>query len=356
MLSLEALGQAFTAGGVVIVLCLLALVFSRVRSLQRRRIADDATSRIEPLLHAWLVYEQDIETLRKTLRELPPQVAFRALARLCTHKLTLQSQQRLAKELRGERWVATILRQARSPFWWKRFDAGRMLTIVGTKDDESSVAALLQDKSAAVRLSAIDAAARLQGRELVERELDTLPSRQDAVQAYQIAALARQPTVVAEALAARLNADAPVQHLISWIDTAGALVSPAALIRVRDLASHPDANVRVHVARALRRLADPDTPVVLTRLLADEDWRVRAQAARALGALRCGNATTQLRNAVHDKSWWVRYRAGLALAQIGGPAIDALRELAQSDDHMARDMSVLVGGLTSAAVVEMSEV
>ena len=46
----------------------------------------------------------------------------------------------------------------------------------------------------------------------------------------------------------------------------------------------------------------------------------------------------------------------LALAQIGGEARDALLAVSHGDDPMARDMSPLVTGLSSAAVVEMSEV
>jgi HEAT repeat protein len=106
----------------------------------------------------------------------------------------------------------------------------------------------------------------------------------------------------------------------------------------------------------LRRHADPDTAPVLTKLLTDEDWRVRAQAARALGALRARAATPLLAQSVCDSSWWVRYRSALALAQIGGDARTALLAVAAGEDPMARDMARLVTGLSSAAVVEMSEV
>jgi HEAT repeat protein len=356
VLTLEELNRAFAAGGVVVVLCLLSLLLMRFRVESRRRIIEDATAKIEPLLHAWLIFDADIDALRVALRSLQPHAAFRSLAKLCTHKLTLENQQALARELRNERWVARILKKANSPFWWRRFDAGRMLTIVGTEEDQAVVVKLLQDRNSAVRLVAMDAAARLTSRKLVETELDTLATRQDAVQAYQISALSRRPVGVSAALVERLNIDADPVKLISWIDAAGALVHPAALEKVRSLAGHPNAEVRVHVARALRRLADPDTPAVLVKLLRDEDWRVRAQSARALGALRCGSASAELASAVHDKSWWVRYRSALALTQIGGPGKDALKQLRHGDDAMARDMSILVAGLTNAAVVEMSEV
>jgi hypothetical protein len=52
----------------------------------------------------------------------------------------------------------------------------------------------------------------------------------------------------------------------------------------------------------------------------------------------------------------VRYRSALALAQIGGPGRVALIELSRCDDPMARDMSALVASLSTAAVIELSEV
>jgi HEAT repeat protein len=82
---------------------------------------------------------------------------------------------------------------------------------------------------------------------------------------------------------------------------------------------------------------------------------VRAQSARALGALRCRAAIDELAHAVRDRSWWVRFRSALALAQIGGEARQTLHDLRTCDDRMARDMSTLVAGLSSAAVVEMAE-
>jgi HEAT repeat protein len=248
-----------------------------------------------------------------------------------------------------------VLALGRSRLWWRRFDVARLLSIVGGEDDAPLIAALLSDPHPAVRLVAIDAGARLGG-QLVEAELDDLPTRQDAVQQYQFAAMGRHPKVVADALVKRLHRDAPVPALTAWIDASGALASPEALDRVRGLADHTRPEVRLHVARALRRHADPDTAPILIGLLADQDWRVRAQAARALGALRARGATAQLALAVCDSSWWVRYRSALALAQIGGRAREALVAVGRGQDPLARDMAVLVSGLSSAAIVEMSEV
>lgn len=354
-MNLRALWWALALEGALILFALTGLVCLRVGITRRARQVNRGVRALEPALHTWLVGSADADSVVAVLRALRPHVAFRSLARLATAYLTFERQQVLAPMLRREPWVARMLVQGRSRLWWRRFDVARLLSIVGGDGDAELIELLLRDPHPAVRLVAIDAAARLGGR-LVESELDGLPQRQDAVQAYQFAALARHPQVVAAALMRRLVPDAPVHALNAWIDASGALASPQALDRVRDLANHTRPEVRLHVARALRRHADPDTAPILMGLLTDEDWRVRAQAARALGALRARGATELLALAVGDTSWWVRYRSALALAQIGGEARDALLAVARGDDPMARDMSVLVAGLSSAAVVEMSEV
>jgi len=355
MLSLHGLWLALSAEGALILIALASLLGVRLHLAAHTRRVDAGVRRLEPVLHRWLMNQAAVSTVVAALRGLAPKVAFRALARLAPGCLTFERQQILAPLLRHEPWVERMLSHAASRFWWRRFDVARLLSIVGGDADATVVERLLRDRHPAVRLVAIDAAARLGGC-LVEVELDLLPERQDAVQQYQFAALSRHPVVVAEALVRRLQPDAAPAALNAWIDASGALASPDALDRVRDLANHTRPEVRLHVARALRRHADPDTAPILMGLLADEDWRVRAQAARALGALRAREATGLLAFTVCDPSWWVRYRSALALAQIGGESRDALLEVARGDDPMARDMAVLVAGLSPAAVVEMSEV
>lgn len=354
-LTLDGLTVALTIEGTLIVAALGGLAMLRLYLMWRARQVAAGVARLEPLLHAWLIQNADVQPIVALLRAQPPYVSFRSLARLATAYVTFERQQILAPLLRHEPWVAKVLRRGHSMFWWRRFDAARLFSIVGGPEDVTLVAALLSDPNPAVRLVAIDAAARLGGR-LVDLELDALPGRQDAVQQYQFAALNRHPAIVAAALVPRLRADVPPVMLNAWIDAAGASANPVALWQVRDLALHPAADVRLHVARALRRHAEPETAPVLLRLLADDDWRVRAQAARALGALRVTSAAGPLTEAVSDRAWWVRYRAALALAQIGGEARERLLEVSRGPDPMARDMSTLVAGLSSAAVVEMSEV
>ncbi len=356
MLSIDVLLFALSLEAGLVVVCLVLLLLLQSRIVARRRAVESAVAVLEPLLRDWLVLNAPLDGVVIALRNLPPHSAFRALARLVTRHVSYERQQALAVVLRAEPWVVSQLRTKSSPFWWRRFDAARLLSIVGLSGDAPVIERLLNDGSAAVRLVAFDAASRLKDRPLIERELNDLPTRQDAVQAYQMSALGRHPGPVSRALRPRLSPDAPVQALNAWIDASGALADPEALRKVRDLSSHASPEVRVHVARALRRLAEPETVEVLLTLLVDADWRVRAQAARALGALRAAAGIDALAVALCDRGWWVRYRSALALAQIGGAGRDRLHWIANAEDALARDMAQLVSGLSQAAVIEMSEV
>ena len=85
------------------------------------------------------------------------------------------------------------------------------------------------------------------------------------------------------------------------------LGSTELLERVATLHNHPDALIRLSVARALRRFAHPDAEEVLLISLRDPDWRVRAVAARSLGALGGASAVPRLAAGMRDVRWRVRF-------------------------------------------------
>lgn len=72
------------------------------------------------------------------------------------------------------------------------------------------------------------------------------------------------------------------------------VASPAALPRIRQLASHPAWPVRVQVANALERLGHRDDERLLIAMLHDPQWWVRLRAATALLHLP-GDPTERLR-------------------------------------------------------------
>ena len=84
--------------------------------------------------------------------------------------------------------------------------------------------------------------------------------------------------------------------------------------------------------------------------------RRRASASDSAAPRRVTSAAAPLAEDSRDRAWWVGDSAAVALAQIGGAARGRLLLVSRGSDPMARDMSTLVAGLSSAAVVEMSEV
>jgi HEAT repeat protein len=153
----------------------------------------------------------------------------------------------------------------------------------------------------------------------------------------------------------RLRADAPPRRLEVWINLAEALATPAVLAPVLRLSAHPDADVRLAVARALKHYFHPETPDVLYALLADDDWRVRAQAARALGVLKVTEAIAPLGALLRDSAWWVRFRAALSLAQLGEPGRRMLREARVGGDRYASEMATMISGLSGGGVLELAD-
>jgi HEAT repeat protein len=355
---------------------------------RRERTARAVRERLEPLLLAWLSAAEDdrahLARFRVALRETSEPLALRFVATAAAARLSPARRAALGRAIREERWVAHVLAGLASRRWWERLGGARLLAVVVTPDDVDRVRALLADPVAAVRLAAADVIPPLLGvgvpgaaapdvaLALVDALLDALPSHRRLVGAYHIDVLARLGPPAAQRVAARIDAlqrasamssgatsvdDAArmARELVVWVDVADALGDQALLERVRALVPDADVEIRIHAARALRRLYSERGLETLNSLLVDADWRVRAQAARSLGALGARASVPALAAAVTDAAWWVRYRAALALAQLGEPGRTALRALSTGPDRMARDMSALVSGLSAGMVAELGE-
>src|SRR5262245_9078328 len=173
--------------------------------------------------------------------------------------------------------------------------------------------------------------------------------------------------------------------------------------QVRQLATHSDWWLRLHMIRLLARLATPEGKLDLVRLLDDENRSVRLEAASALGRLKVSeaipglceclraadirlqtaaidaliqihdpaavpslvevlrdeseqarrgavevlnevvtaDAIKDLVNALRDADWWVRVRAADALGSLGGEkVVDAVVGLLQDEDEFVRRYAV----------------
>jgi HEAT repeat protein len=213
---------------------------------------------------------------------------------------------------------------------------------------------LVGDSHRAVVSAVTGAIAVYTDEELIRVVIRQLSSRAPALRQQHMRALRAHADTATTILVAEIDAGQSPDQLRALVQLAEALRTPQSLAVVVPLASHPDAEVRATVARALRWCFTPEAVDAARTLLRDSDWRVRAAAARALSSLNATGSIGELTSALHDDSWWVRFRAALALGSLGDAGSTALTAAATSDDPFAREMAVVVEGLSESARIELS--
>ncbi len=280
--------------------------------------------------------------------------ATQALLALGVERVAPAERGKLDSALHSEPRVRRILDGARSSLWWRRLAAARVLAQIGDGSDLPAVRRLLSDAHPAVQSAAAACLSRYADEELIAGVIDGLSTASSAVRAYQVGVLTQHAELAAPLLLDRIRADAPPHKLYAYVHAVAALEDPRCMARVAELSTHSHPEVRVAVARVLRSTPGDLFHIKLLSMLRDPDWRVRAQAARGLSVLSDPATVQELVRALTDPTWWVRFRAGLALAGMGGPGRDALDSARTHSDRYARDMAVLVGGLSSASVMELS--
>jgi len=92
------------------------------------------------------------------------------------------------------------------------------------------------------------------------------------------------------------------------------------------LARDPDPMVRVHAARGLGAMVEPEITRALRSLIDDPDWRVRVEAVRGLALSERSIRVDAIRPLLRDRNRNVAAAAVEALATLGRPAV-ALAEL-----------------------------
>lgn len=250
--------------------------------------------------------------------------------------------------------VVRALAGVASPLWWRRFAAARALVHTATDTDRGALLRLVADRHPAVQGAASIALQRYADPELLRRVIDGLSGASPAIRTHQLRVLGAHPSVAAPMLLERIREDAPAHKLYAYITAASVLDSGECMTRVSELSAHPNAEVRVAVARVLRSAPGDAAHVKLLSMLRDPDWRVRAQAARGLATMRDPRSVDALVRAIGDPTWWVRFRAGLALAAMGEPGREALARARSLPDPYARDMAALVSELSESTLVELS--
>ncbi len=346
---------AATQGAFFLLLLLLLFVNAARRALRSRR-ATSAASRVHEPLQRWLVGTAHAADVANALRRLPERDALDQLTVHVAPRVPPEHMAQLARSLREDRWVRHILAQASSRLWWRRLDAARLLAVVGSVRDRGLLRQLLSDSHAAVQAAASLCLTRIGDYGLVQEVLDTLHARPPIVRVFQLRILREIWRFTLPALLERLEPLAPLAKLQVWLSLAETLSDHRCLPPIIALRSHPNSEIRISTARALRHYMHPDAEAALREMLSDSDWRVCAQAARGLGAVGAMNAVPELSGALAHHSWWVRFRSALALAQLGESGRRALRAARERRDRYAADMAAMVSGLSDGAVVELAEV
>lgn len=293
------------------------------------------------------------EVMRAIRRARSP-YATQALLAHAVDRVPSAERGKLDRALHAEPRVGRILDGARSLLWWRRLAAARVLAQIGDESDLLAVRRLLSDTHPAVQSAAAACLGRYADEDLLVRVIDGLSAASSVVRAYQLGVLTQHAALAAPLLLDRIRADAPPHKLYAYVHAVAALEDPQCMARVAELSTHSHPEVRVAVARVLRSTPGDLFHIKLLSMLRDPDWRVRAQAARGLSVLSDPATVQELVRALTDPTWWVRFRAGLALAGMGEPGREALDGARSHTDRYARDMAVLVGGLSSASVMELS--
>jgi HEAT repeat protein len=334
---------------------LVVLGVARRREARHRVVRALADRAVAEPVQRWLLGDGRVADVAALLAALPPDVASEQLVALATTRAHASQRAELRDALRAEPWVRGILAGAGARAWSRRRDAARLLAVVGTDRDRVLLQQLLDDAHPAVQGAAAACLPAMADLGVVAYVLDGLPERSMIVRLHQFAMLEATLRLTLPSLLERLTADAPPRRLKTWISLAETIGSTELLERVATLHNHPDALIRLSVARALRRYAHPDAEEVLLISLRDPDWRVRAVAARSLGALGGASAVPRLAAGMRDVRWRVRFRCALALAQLGSEGRAALADSRLDTDRFAAEMATMISALSTDSVAELAE-
>jgi HEAT repeat protein len=341
--------------GVFLLLLMLFLAVRRRYDRQQRAAFVAGQVGLSEPMRRWIVAGLHPEPVVEALRALPRGTAVGYVSLLARQTIPASQRDELAVALRHEPWMARAINQRHSRFWWRRLEAARALSIVGTAREREMVAVLLGDSHPAVQIAASSALPRVADLALLNQVLDELFSMPKVVRHYVTTILRQTKGLAGDALAARIRSGGSMVELAAWIDLAGALDDPRAIAATIEQVGHPAAPVRRSVARTLGRYSGPDAARALATLVRDTDPWVRAHAARSLGELGSPAASPLLAPLLHDPVWQVRLRSAVALAQLGERGRAALRAAREGDDRFARDMATMVSGLSDGAIHELGD-
>jgi hypothetical protein len=260
---------------------LAVLGVARRRAARHRAACARADRAVAEPVQRWLLGDGGVRDVAALLAALPPDAALEQLVALATTRAQPAQRAELRDALRAAPWVRAILAGAGSRASSRRRDAARLLAVVGTDRDRVLLQQLLDDAHPAVQGAAAACLPFMADRGVVGYVLDGLPDRSMIVRLHQFAMLEATLRLTLPSLLERLTSDAPPRRLKTWISLAETIGSTELLERVATLHNHPDALIRLSVARWRRALS-----VCLAARRPCPDWRL----ACGTFAGACGSA------------------------------------------------------------------
>jgi HEAT repeat protein len=215
----------------------------------------------------------------------------------------------------------------------------------GSLSDAAAVPRLVEllcDRDPAVRREAIRALGELRAVEAVPDIADAIEGLKEWNNLLLLMALIRMGPACAPAIGALLaepgaRSPAMLKGLLQVTSRIGVATDP---VVIRSLASHDDMEIRVESVRVLGAIEpDPRSGDVCLVAMDDAEWPVRAIAASSLGRLRDERAVARLRGVMGDPAYWVRHHVAEAMASLGEPGAEALRDALHDANPFVRDMA-----------------
>ncbi|MDR5659065.1 HEAT repeat domain-containing protein [Serpentinicella sp. ANB-PHB4] len=109
---------------------------------------------------------------------------------------------------------------------------------------------------------------------------------------------------------------------------------------IKQMVYHPLKEVRISALKGAIGLGDISEGEYINALLTlsvDEDWEVRVFVAKLLKKIKNAESISTLETMIKDPNWFVRHNAGLALIKQGENGLRSLIDLLSSEDVFARD-------------------
>ena len=243
--------------------------------------------------------------------------------------------------------AARVERRLRSPWWWRRLHAARLLAALDVGGE--ALPRLLTDPHSRVRAQAAEWAG---GHPQPEMILPLLRLLKDPAKLCRFTAqnslLRMGGFPVAFISHYILRESGP--GLEAALEVAQGLAEPQLLGAALKMCKHHSPAVQALAAKLLGQIGGKVGAAVLTDLLGHPEAAVRAAAARALGKLGEWPSAPALARALLDSAWDVRLAAGMGLRSLGSPGILLLRRSLTDHDKFAREMARQVLEIPASAL------